>query len=446
MKFAFPDGKVFYRNLRKTYPQIVRGEGIYLYDISGRRYLDGSGGAVVVNIGHGIEAIADALAQQAKRVAYVNGKQFTNEPVETLSEELAEVMPESINKFYYLTSGSEATEASIKLARQYWVERGEKHKTKIISHNPGYHGNTLGALSVSGRPEVKDLYGPLLLNLPLIPAPVCYRCPCDKTYPSCGAVCAEALDAMIRQEGPETVSAFIAEPIIGASAGTAVPPPEYFKTIREICNHYRVLFIADEILTGMGRTGRWLAIEHYDILPDIVLLGKGLAGGYLPLSALAVREEIPITLENTSGAFLHGQTFSHTPMICTAGLAALRYLKAHHLVERSESMGKLLLERCRELLELDFVGDVRGKGLLVGIEFVSDRLSKKPFPRRARVAERIHHTALQNGLVVWIHSGHIDGESGDLVTIAPPFIINETQIDELIDLFSNTCRAVCGSL
>jgi adenosylmethionine-8-amino-7-oxononanoate aminotransferase len=325
------------------------------------------------------------------------------------------------------------------------VERGEKKKYKVISHVPGYHGNTLGALSVSGRPHVKALYSPLLLDFPMIPAPVCYRCPCDKTYPSCGAVCAEALDAMIRQEGPETVSAFIGEPIIGASAGAAVPPPEYYRTIREICNHYQVLFIADEILTGMGRTGSWLAIESYGILPDIILLGKGLGGGYLPLSALVARDEIVESLENGAGAFIHGQTFSHTPMICTAGLATLRYLKENQLVEQSAVMGAKLIERCQCLLDLPFVGDVRGKGLLVGIEFVADKDSKQPFPRRARVAERLYHTALNNGLVIWINTGHVDGEQGDLVMIGPPFTITEAQIEELVHQLKLTCRAVCDS-
>ena len=444
MEFAFPEGHVFYRNLRTPFPQIVRGEGVYLYDQAGYRYLDASGGALVVNIGHGLKVVAQALAEQAERIAYVNGKQFTNEPVEMLADELAEVMPESLNKFYFLSSGSEATEAAIKLSRQYWMDHGEKSKYKLISHIPGYHGNTLGALSVSGRPHVKELYAPLLLDFPMIPAPVCYRCPCDKTYPSCGAVCAEALDAMLRQEGPETVSAFIGEPIIGASAGAAIPPPEYFKTIREICDHYQILFIDDEILTGLGRTGSWLAIEAYDILPDIVLLGKGLGGGYLPVSAVVAREEIPAYLENVSGAFIHGQTFSHTPMICTAGLATLRYLKKNQLVERSGTMGVKLLDRCRDLLELPFVGDVRGKGLLVGIEFVADKTSKQPYPRRTRVAERIYHTALKNGLVVWINTGHVDGENGDLV--GPPFTITETQIDELADQLTATCRAVCNSL
>ncbi len=437
---------VFYRDLTRTLPQIVRGEGVYLYDNHNNKYLDASGGAIVVNVGHGVEEIADAIAAQAKTIAYVNGLQFTNEPVEALAGEIASVMPEPLSRVYFLTSGAEATEAAIKLARQYWVEKGLERKYQVISHTPGYHGGTLGALMVSGRPSAKRFYHPLMHDFPLIPAPVCYRCPLDKTYPACGVSCAHELEKVIQRENPETVSAYIAEPIIGASAGAVAPPTEYFHIIRDICHRHQVLFIADEVLTGLGRTGSWLAIDHYDVLPDMVLLGKGLGGGYAPLSALVTREDIVQTIARGTGTFVHGLTFAHTPVMCTAGLATLLYLKAHGLVKRSAELGAYLSDRLQQLNELSFVGDIRCKGLLAGIEFVADRKTKRPYPRSCRLAEKISEHALTNGLVLWTNVGHVDGENGDLVMIGPPFTITRDQIDELIERLIETLKTVSDIL
>jgi len=433
---------VFYRDLTRKLPQIVRGEGVYLYDNHDKKYLDASGGAIVVNVGHGVKEIVDAMAVQAKTIAYVNGLQFTNEPVEALAGEIAAVMPDSLNRVYFLTSGAEATEAAIKLTRQYWVEKGLEKKFKVISHTPGYHGGTLGALMVSGRPSAKRFYHPLMQAFPFIPAPVCYRCPLDKTYPACGVSCALELEKVIERVGPETVSAYIAEPIIGASAGAVAPPTEYFRIIRDICHRHQVLFIADEILTGLGRTGSWLAIEHYDVLPDMVLLGKGLSGGYAPLSALVAREDIVQTIAGGTGAFVHGLTFAHTPVMCTAGLATLRYLKAHGLVQRSAELGAYLSEQLQQLNEFSFVGDIRCKGLLAGIEFVADRKTKRPYPRTSKLSQKIYENALKNGLVLWTNVGHVDGENGDLIMIGPPFTITRGQIDELIERLIETLKAV----
>lgn len=442
MSYRFPQGNVFYRKLTASFPLIVRGDGVYLYDDRCKKYLDASGGAVVVNVGHGVEEIVETMADQAKKIAYVNGTQFTNEAAETLATEIAEVMPDPLNKVYPLTSGAEATEAAIKLARQFWVQKGCEGKFQVISHNPGYHGSTLGALTVSGRPMGKRFYHPLLHDFPLIPIPSCYRCPYDDHYPKCLVKCGHALETVIRQEGPETVSAFIAEPIVGASGGAVVPPQEYFEVIREICDRYQVLFIADEILTGMGRTGKWLAMEHYGVDPDIVLLGKGLGGGYAPLSALVAQEELVTTIAEGAGSFVHGLTFSHTPVICAAGLATIRHMKAHRLVDRCAEMGAYLMNQLQQLYDFSFIGDIRGRGLLIGIEFVEDRESKRPLPRENQFAERIFEVALENGLVLWTHVGHVDGELGDLVMVGPPFIITHEQIDEIVNLLKTTLRAV----
>jgi adenosylmethionine-8-amino-7-oxononanoate aminotransferase len=404
--------------------------------------LDASGGAIVVNIGHGVPEIADAIQEQAKKIAYVNGTQFTNDAAETLAKEIADVMPETSNKVYFLTSGAEATEAAIKLARQYWVEKGYEWKYQVVSHRPGYHGSTLGALTVSGRRAAKQFYHPLLQEFPMIPAPICYRCPYDDSHPKCRMKCAKELERVVQGQGAETVSAFIAEPIIGASGGAAVPPPEYFQVVRDICDKHQILLIADEILTGMGRTGAWLAMDHYGIVPDVVLLGKGLGGGVVPLSAVVTKDEIVKTMAEGSGAFVHGLTFAHTPVICAAGLATIRYIKKHRLVKRSADMGAYLLKQLSTLYDIPFVGDIRGRGLLAGIEFVEDRESKTPFSRDLRLADRIFETALENGLVLWPSSGHVDGERGDMVMVGPPFTITEAQIDEIVRLMKMTLETV----
>ena len=437
---------VFYRKLNASVPLIVRGEGVYLYDDKGKRYIDGSGGALVVNVGHGVAEIAEAMAAQARAVAYVNGKHFTNAPVEALAREVAALMPPSLNKAYFLNSGSAATEAAIKLARQYAVESGHPGKYKVIARRPGYHGNTLAALSVSGRPTSKHFYRPLLHDALFIPAPTAYRCPERLSYEAYGDQCAAALEATILREGADTVSAFIAEPIIGASAGAAVPPNGYFQKIRAICTRHDVLFIADEVLTGMGRSGTWLAIENDDVIPDLILLGKGLAGGYAPLSALVATEDIVATLARGSGAFAFGQSFSHTPLCAAAGVATIQYLKRHNLVERCATQGVYLMERLQRLRAFPFVGDIRGQGLMVGIEFVEDRSTKTPFKRSLHVAETVAQTAMRNGLVLWPNAGHLDEGEGDIVLLAPPFIITEAQIDDLVDLLEMTFREVAASM
>ncbi len=446
MDYRFPNGHVFYRKLTAALPQIVRGEGVYLYDEAGKRYLDGSGGALVVNVGHGVEEIAEAMAAQARTVAYVSGKHFTNEPVEALARELGAVMPSVLNKVYFLSSGSAATEAAIKLARQYWVEAGHPSKYKVIARRPGYHGNTLAALSASGRPLARHFYTPLLHDFTFIPAPTRYRCPDGETYAAYGARCAQALEDAIAREGAETVAAFIAEPIIGASAGVAVPPEGYFEQIRAICTRHNVLFIADEVLTGMGRSGTWLAIEHDGVVPDVLLLGKGLSGGYAPLSALVAREALVTTLAEGSGAFTYGQTFSHTPLSAAAGLATLRYLKQHCLVARSAEMGAYLLDRLQRLRAFSFVGDIRGKGLMAGIEFVEDRATKRPFPRARRVAETVAQAAMRHGLVLWVNVAHLDSGEGDIIVLGPPFIITHTQIDTLVDLLETSLHEAAATI
>jgi len=433
--FAYPEGHVFYRKLTRSFPRIVRAEGCYLYDDRGRRYLDACGGAFVVNVGHGVAEIADALTRQARQVAYLSGSAFTHEPAEQLAAELAATLPGDLDKLYFLSSGSEAVEAALKLARQYWVESGRPAKHKIIALAPSYHGNTLLALSASAREHYRTLFREWLVDVRRIPAPYPYRCACGGREPLCPACSGAALEAAILQEGPDSVAAFIAEPVGGSSTGASVPRPEYLRAVRAICDRHDVLFVADEILCGAGRTGTWWALERAGVTPDIMTLGKGITGGYAPLSAVAAPERLLDVLARNSGALLHAQTYGHHPVACAAGLAAVRHLKARRLVERCARMGDVLHRRLDGLRALPHVGDVRGIGLVAGVEFVEDKETRAPFARSLRFAETFTEAAQEAGLVVWPNVGHADGENGDLVMIAPPFVVTEEQIDELVTLF-----------
>ena len=438
----YPDSHVFYRKLGHEYPKIVRGEGCWLIDERGKRYLDAVGGAYVANLGHANPEIADAMGSQARQFGYLSGTMFTHGPVEELARELADTLPGDLSKLYFLSSGSEAVEAALKLARQYWIERGRPSKQRIIALAPGYHGSTLLALSASAREAYKAMFRPWLVDVHRIPAPYAYRCECGGQSANCPVCSGNVLEAAIRQLGADQVAAFIAEPVGGSSTGGSTPRPEYFGRVREICDRHDILFIADEILCGAGRTGTWWAIEPYGVAPDIMTMGKGISGGYAALSAVAAPERIIDVIAQGSGNFLHAQTFAHHPVACAAGVAAVRQLKAKGLVERCARMGRVLHERLAPLAQLAHVGDVRGRGLLAGIEFVEDKASRAPFPRAARFAESFAEAALDAGLTVWPNVGHADGTSGDLAMIAPPFIVTEEEISEIVKRFAEALDKV----
>ena len=445
---------VFYRKLHRRLPTIVKGEGVWLIDDAGKRYLDGSGGAMVANVGHGVGEIAQAIGRQAATIAYVNGTQFTNEPVEALAAMLAEKSPRGVDKAYFLSSGSEAVEAALKLARQYHVERGETQRRTVIARTPGYHGNTMLALSASARDHYRRFYGPWLVDVAMIEAPYPYRAgPLGEQSP---AMTGDALETAILKVGPGNVAAFIAEPVGGSSTGASVPPPGYSARIREICDRYGVLFIADEVLTGVGRTGKFFALEHFRsrsgerIAPDIITLGKGLNGGYAPLSALLVSSSIVDTIRDGSGDFQHAQTYSHHPLAAEAALATLRYIERNGLIERAATMGAQLQAALRSAATTgegaSVVGDVRGIGMLAAIELVADQATKRAFPRDMKVAETLVACALDRGLVLWPNVGHADGHDGDLVMIAPPFTLTAAELDELCERLSDALAATAAKL
>jgi adenosylmethionine-8-amino-7-oxononanoate aminotransferase len=430
------ESHVFYRKLGRRYPRIVRAEGCYLYDAEGKRYLDGSGGAYVVNVGHGVSEIADALACQAATVAYVNGTVFTNDAVEELAEEIARLSPGDLQLVYPLASGSEAVEAALKLARQYWVEADRPSKQKVLAFTPSYHGNTLLAMSASSREPYLSYFRPWLTPVVRVPASYPYRCECKGAAPLCPACNGDAVEAAILREGPETIAALIGEPIGGSATGASVPEAGYWKRIREICDRHDVFWVADEVLTGAGRTGTWSALEPYGAVPDLLILGKGIAGGYAPLSAVVAPQRLVDGLARGSGLVLHAQTFSHHATLCAAGVATIKYLRRHRLIERCAAMGQVLHQRLQDLRSSPIVGDVRGKGLLAGIEFVAEKESRRPFAAAARVAEMVAANALELGLTLWPNSGHLSDGTGDLALLAPPFIITEEQIGELTALLA----------
>lgn len=428
---------VFPRDFRKTYPQAVRGEGCYIFTADGRRFLDAAGGAAVVTIGHGVASIARAMADQAERLAYVHSSQFETSSAVQLARRLLDLAPSTFRRGrVYLTSGgSEATETAIKLCRQYFLELGEKKRVRIVSRKQSYHGTTLGALSVSGNVKRREPFSPLLLEWGHIPPCYCYRCPMGLYYPECNVDCADELDRLLGREEPETVAAFILEPVSGATLG-AVPPPEgYLQRIAAICRERGILLIADEVMTGMGRTGKCFAVEHWNVKPDIILVGKGVASGYAPLGAVLVSEQLAKTFEGGSGVFLHGFTYNAHPVSAAAGVAVLDHIRENKLFERVAPAGALLREALARLKKLSVVGDIRGMGLLLGIEFVRDGL--EPFPPEAQIANRVAEDAFEAGVLTYPIQGSVDGKRGDHLLLAPPFSISEGQIEFLVKTLSD---------
>lgn len=441
----FPDGHVFYRDLAHEYPIIERAEGIYIYDTVGRRYLDASGGPLVVNIGHGVAPVADAMTAQAHKVAYAHGLQFSTRSLETYSRRLAPRVPVADPRFYFLSSGSEAIETALKFARQVQVTRGNAGRHLVISRWGSYHGATLGALAVSGRASARRLYTPMFRDMPHIEAPYCYRCPFDRAYPACDLACARQLETEILRRGPEQVAAFLAEPVSGATLGGVVPPDEYWPVIREICDKYGLLLIADEVLTGFGRTGTWFALDQWAVQADVLATAKGSTGGYCPFSITAVRREDLQAIHDTQSSFSHGGSFSHHAVGAAAALAVLEYMETHELVARAARLGAYLGGRLREsLADLTAVGDVRGRGMLWGIELVADHSTRRPYPSDAHVAHRVAARCRELGVLLYPGYGCVDGVHGDHLLVAPPYIVTEGQIDTIVDTLAQGIQDVCA--
>ncbi len=437
------ESRFFFIDFTKEYPVVVRGEGNYVYDGTGKKYLDAAGGGVaVINIGHGVEEVIEAIVQQARRLSYFAVSHFANEPQLQLAEKVIDMAPRGMGAVYFLSSGSEAIEYGIKVARMYHLETGNPSKRKIISRWQGYHGSTLLGLSLSGRIPRRRPFSPMLLDMPHIEPSYCYRCPFGKVYGSCEIECAQDLEKAILREGAENVAAFIAEPIVGATAGALTPPREYFPMIREICDRYNVLLIVDEVMTGFGRTGRNFGIEHWNVTPDLIAAGKGISGGYLPLAACIIHERIARVFREEVKRGVVGPTHGGNPLSCAAGLAVLQHLERHGLVARCARMGEVFFAKLDILRQQGMVGDIRGKGLFAGIELVADQGSKQPFAPEVRLGERVGVLALERGLSVYPGSGTADGIRGDHILLAPPLTITEEEMDFLVSVLSGAIQEV----
>ncbi|MDQ0271986.1 aspartate aminotransferase family protein [Cytobacillus purgationiresistens] len=427
--------------LDADYPLIDYGKGVYLYDAEGKEYLDASSGAITANIGHGVQEIIDAMQEQAKKVSFVYRSQFTSEPAEKLARKIANLSLPNLNWCFFVNSGSEATETAMKIAIQYWQEKGVFTKTKVLSRWMSYHGITMGALSMSGHTGRRARFIPLLEDFPVIQPPYCYRCPYNKEAPECGYLCAHELETIIKRIGADHIAAFIAEPVIGAAGAAITPPKDYYKVIKEICERHNILFIADEVMTGFGRTGTMLACEQWDIEPDIVTLGKGMGAGYTPIAATLVGDHVMEPVLKGSKTIMGGHTLSANPQACAVSLAVIEYLEKNKIIPEVEKKGAFLMN---ELLELQkqypFIGDVRGRGLMIGLEFVQNPADKIPFPRDYQVTERLISLAQMNGLLLYPAGAGSDGVSGDAVMIAPPLTISNKEMEELIKRLKETLQ------
>lgn len=426
--------------MNDDYPTISYGKGIYLYDETGKEYLDGSSGAVTASIGHQVPEIIEAMVNQASKVSFAYRSQFTSKPAEQLAEKLNELVNGDEDYFsFFVNSGSEATETAMKIAIQYWQEKGDYRKQKILSRWMSYHGITIGALSMSGHVKRRERFVPLLAEYPSISAPYCYRCPLSQTTPFCQLACALELETAINRIGSEHIAAFIAEPIVGASGAALVPPEGYYEKIADICERYNILFIADEVMTGLGRTGKRFGLDHWNVKPDIIALGKGMSAGYTPIAATLVSEKVMEPIINGSASIMSGHTYSANPQSAAISLAVLEYIEKQRLTEKAEEIGSYLFHKLQEIAkDVAIIGDIRGKGLLLGLEFVQDRKTKQPFEAKLAVTELIVKKARENGLLLYPAAAGKDGVQGDAVIIAPPFIITKEETDQLIRILKET--------
>ena len=435
---------VFPRHSLNTPPVAVAGDGCYLIDSTGKRYLDGSCGAAVSCLGHSDQTVIDAVKGQMDKLAFAHTGFFSSEPAEALADVLISSAPEGIERVYYVSGGSEAVEAAIKLARQYFIEIGQPSRHRLIARKQSYHGNTLGALGAGGNMWRREPFAPLLTEGSHISPCYAYREQQDGETPEeYGLRAANELEAEIQRLGAENVMAFIAEPVVGATLGAVAPAPGYFKRIREICDEHGILLILDEVMCGMGRTGSLFACEQEGVSPDILAIAKGLGAGYQPIGAMLCSGKVYAAVENGSGFFQHGHTYLGHPAACAAGLAVLTAFKERRLIERVPVMGEKLMSALNERFgQHPHVGHIRGRGLFQGVELVADRETKEPFDPALKINAKVKKAAFEAGLMCYPMGGTIDGRRGDHVLLAPPFIIEDEQIEELVDKLAVSIDAV----
>jgi adenosylmethionine-8-amino-7-oxononanoate aminotransferase len=438
---------ILHRQIDHSYPVATTARGVKLRDNAGKEYVDASGGAAVSCLGHSHPDVLAAMHKQLDELAYAHTSFFTSKPAEDLADELVAHAPEGLNRVFYVSGGSEAVEAALKLARQYFVEQGQLQRRFIIARHQSYHGVTLGALAVGGREWQRKQFGPLLIETHHVSPAYEYRGKrVDETAEAYGVRLAEELESKINKLGGENVIAFVAETVVGATLGAVPAVPGYFKRVREICDRHGILLILDEVMCGMGRTGTLHACEQEGIRPDLIAIAKGLGGGYAPIGALLIEEKIFNALAEGSSAFLHSHTYMGHPLACAAALAVQQVMRRDKLLENVCRQGDYLSRRLNERFgNHPFVGDLRGRGLLQGIEMVSDRGSKEPFDPSFKLHARIKHEAMARGLMVYPMGGTVDGTRGDHVLLAPPFIIDSGTIDAIVERLGDAIDAAVAA-
>lgn len=435
-------------NLRETPPMAVRGEGPYLFDSQGQRYIDASGGPAVTCLGHGNPEVVAAIREQAGKITYAFDSFFTHEPAERLADQLTAAAPDPLKRVFFVSGGSEGVESALKFARQFHLENGQGSRSLFISRRQSYHGATLGALAVGGQTLRQEPFAPLLMD-------VAHIAPCypyreqrpEESAEDYGLRVANELEAAILQAGPENVAAFVAETVVGGALGAAPAVPGYFRRIREICTQYGVLLILDEVLCGMGRTGTRFAFEAEGIVPDLCVVAKGLAGGYQPIGAVLVSEQIVETVKRGSGAFRHLFTFQAHPIACAAALAVQKVIDDRDLLSNVRRQGERLMASLKEALgDHPHVGDIRGRGLLLGVELVADRQTKAPFAPEKALYARIRTQGMAHGIACYPGGGSVDGARGDHVLLAPPYIIDDTHVAEITTRLKDTLEAAIAEV
>jgi adenosylmethionine-8-amino-7-oxononanoate aminotransferase len=441
-------GRVFRRSTSPDPPVAVSASGSTIRAADGHEYLDAAGGAIVVNVGHGRHGIAAVMADQARRLAYAHGSAFTTEAVEAYAREVADVLPVDDPAIYPVSGGSEAIETALKLARAYHLARGEADRVVVVARHGSYHGNTLGALDLSGRPPLRRPYEPWLGRVRHVSAAYPYRAsdPGAHALADASALAGE-LEQAFTDIGQGRVAAFVAEPIVGATLGAVVPPDDYWPAVAEVCARHGVLLIADEVMTGFGRTGRWFGLDHWGVRPDLLVAAKGATSGYWPFGFVAGSGRVFEAVTAPGAGFVHGFTFSHSPVGAAVAREVLRILRDEQLVEASAVKGERLLGLLRDrLTDHPAVGEIRGRGLLVGLELVAERDTRRPYPRAARMTEAVVGAARRRGVLVYSGTGNADGTDGDTILLGPPFIVTDDELVRIADVLAEAVtEAVDGS-
>jgi adenosylmethionine-8-amino-7-oxononanoate aminotransferase len=440
-------GRVFQRTLGEGLPFAARAEGSTIWDASGRAYLDAAGGAIVVNVGHGRSSVVEAMARQAGLFTYVHGTTFTSEPLEAYARALAPHLPMDNPAIYPVSGGSEAIESILKMARAYHLARLEPDRTVVIARHGSYHGNSMGALDLSGRPPLRRPYEPWLGRFLHVSAAYPYRGgeAAAHALGDAGEL-ADELERTIIAAGKGRVAAFVAEPIVGATLGAVEPPEGYWTAIAEVCRRHGVLVVADEVMTGFGRTGRWFGVDHYGLRPDLMTAAKGAAGGYFPVGLAIASGEVYDTI-SAGGGLVHGFTYSHSPVGAAVALEVLRILETEELVAASAAKGERLLALLRDRIGgHPNVGDVRGRGLMVGLELVADRATKRSFPRGLKLIEGVQSRARDNGILIYHGTGNENGTEGDTVLLGPPFVVTDAELAKIADALGSAIEGAAAAV